>query len=496
MLAHQNSLAGTGGVLSMRPRTIVVATLAVMFQIGSVPARAQSGSYASGISSASAMQTQSPFAASVPSKSIPGVLQLSLKDAIDRGLKQNLGLLFSAENVNYARGERWKELSSLLPNATNSTFIGESQIHLAEEGFTFNIPGVSIPTSDGPFSFYDSRVFLSQTVFDWKEINRTRATTQSLKSAQYSYKDARDLVVLATGYTYLQAIAGEARVETADAQVRTAQAVYDQTADRLKAGTSPAIDALRAQVELKARQQQLISAKNSFEIQKLTLARVIGLGPGQEFELTDKSLYEPMAGMTLDEALKRAYVSRSDFQAALADLRAAEYSRRAAKAGYLPTLAFGADYGIAADYPDTKLVHGVFDVRGTLTIPLFEGGRVHGDVVEADAKLQQSREKVESLRAQIAADVRTALLNLESSSEQVAVAQSNIDLAEQTLTQARDRFSAGVTDTVEVVQAQEAVASAHENYIASLYAFNFAKISLARSLGLAEEGVKEYFRGK
>jgi outer membrane protein TolC len=480
----------------MQSREILIACLAILMPLGAAPARAQSGNYSSATPSASAMQSQSPFAGSVPSKLVPGILKISLKDAIDRGLKQNLGLLFSGENVNYARGERWKQLSALLPNATNSTFIGDSQIHLAEEGFTFNIPGVQIPTSDGPFSFYDSRVYLSQTVFDWKEINRTRAATQSLKSAQHSYKDARDLVILATGYTYLQAIAGEARAETADAQIKTAQALYDQAADRLKAGTSPAIDALRAQVELKSRQQQFIAAKNNFEIQKLTFGRVVGLAPGQEFELTDKSLYEPLSGMTLDEALKRAYSSRSDFQAALADMRAAEYSRKAAKAGYLPTLSFGADYGVAADYPDTKLVHGVFDVRGTLSIPLFEGGHVHGDVLEADARLQQNRDRLESLRAQIDTDVRTALLNLESSSEQVGVAQSNIDLAEQTLAQARDRFSSGVTDTVEVVQAQEAVASAHENYIASLYAYNFAKISLARALGVAEEGVKEYFKGK
>jgi outer membrane protein TolC len=139
--------------------------------------------------------------------------------------------------------------------------------------------------------------------------------------------------------------------------------------------------------------------------------------------------------------------------------------------------------------------HGVFDARGTLTIPIFQGGHVHGDVLEADARLEQNRDELESLRAQIDTDVRSALLNIESGEEQVAVARSNIDLAEQTLAQSRDRFRAGVTDTVEVVQAQEAVASAHENYISSLYQDNYAKISLARALGLAEEGVKEYFKG-
>jgi outer membrane protein TolC len=138
----------------------------------------------------------------------------------------------------------------------------------------------------------------------------------------------------------------------------------------------------------------------------------------------------------------------------------------------------------------------VFDVHGTLLIPIFQGGSVHGDVLQADARLEQSRERLDNLRGQIDADVRAALLNLESSAEQVKVAQSNIELAEETLSQSRDRFRAGVTDTVEVVQSQEAVASAHERYISSLYSYNFAKISLARALGLAEEGVKEYFKGQ
>ena len=203
----------------------------------------------------------------------------------------------------------------------------------------------------------------------------------------------------------------------------------------------------------------------------------------------------PFAGITVEEALKRAYESRSDYQAALADVRAAEYSRKAAVAGYYPAINFSADYGLAGTYPNVS-THGVFDVRGTLTVPIFQGGRVHGDIAEADARLKQSRDRAENLRAQIDQDVRTALFNVQSAEEEVAVSQSNIELADQSLAQSEDRFRAGVTDTVEVVQAQEAVASAHESYISSLYEDNYAKISLARALGLAEEGVKDYLKGK
>jgi outer membrane protein TolC len=444
------------------------------------------------------------FAGSVPAKLVPGILSLSLQDAIDRGLKQNLGLLLSNADIRSARGERWEQLSALLPHVTASPYIAESKVNIDELGFgglatglgkIFGLtPMASLPPSIGPFSYFDARANLTQTLFDWKSINAARAANQSLKSASYTFKDARDLVVLAVGYTYLQAIADEARIETAEAQVKTAQALYDQAADQVTAGTSPDIDGLRTKVELQTRQQQLIQAKNNFAIQKLTVARVIGLAPGQEFEFTDKSPYQPFEEITVDEALKRAYASRSDYQAAMTDVRAAEFSRKAALGGYIPSLSVDADYGLAGSHPSTATP--VADVRGTLSIPIFQGGAVHGDVLQADARLEQSRERLDNLRGQIDSDVRAALLNLQSSAQQVDVARSNIDLAEQTLTQSSDRFRAGVTDTVEVVQSQELVASAHEQYISSLYNYNYAKISLVRALGLAEQGVKEYLKGK
>jgi len=435
----------------------------------------------------------SSFAGSVPAKLVPGVIPLSLQEAIDRGLKQNLGLLLSNTDIRSARGQRWEQLSALLPHAELSPYVAASKINLGELGLT-SVGAIAIPPSVGPFSYFDSRATVTQTLFDWKSINATRAASQNLKSAEYSYKDARDLVVLAVGFVYLQAIADEARIETSEAQVKTARALFDQATDQVNSGTSPAIDALRARVELQIRQQQLIQARNDLAIQKLTVARVIGLAPGQEFELTDKSPYQPIESISVDEALKRAYDSRSDYKSAMADVRAAQFSRRAATAGYLPSLSFNADYGGAGTHPSTATQ--VYDVRGTLTIPIFQGGSVHGDVLQADARLEQSRDRLENLRAQIDSDVRTAVLNLQSSAELVNVARSNVDLSEETLVQSRDRFTAGVTDTVEVVQSQQAVAAAHEQYISSLYSYNYAKISLARALGMAEAGVKEYFKGK
>jgi outer membrane protein TolC len=196
----------------------------------------------------------------------------------------------------------------------------------------------------------------------------------------------------------------------------------------------------------------------------------------------------------MEDSLRRAYASRSDYRAAMSDVRAAELSRKAAAAGYWPSLSFDADWGRGGSHPSDATP--VYDARGTLSIPIFTGNSVHGDIQQAEARLEQSREQLDNLQAQIEADVRTALLNLQSLAEQVNVARSNIDLADQTLSQSRDRFTAGVTDTVEVVQSQETVASAHDQYISSLYSYNFAKISFIRALGIGEQGVKEYFPGK
>jgi outer membrane protein TolC len=435
----------------------------------------------------------SPYNGSVPAQPVPGVLQLSLQDAIDRGLKQNLGALLASSDIQSAEGQRWQQLSALLPHVSAAPYADVSQVNLKEFGFSFSFPGIVIPSVVGPFAYYDARANLTQNLFNWGAVESERAASQRLQSSEHTYKDARDLVVLAVGYNYLLAIADESSIQTAQAQVNTAQALYQQAEDQVQAGTSPAIDALRNHVELETREQQLIQAKNDFAIQKLTLARVIGLAPGQEFELTDKSPYQPFAGITVDEALERAYASRSDYRADLDGVHAAEYMLSAAKAERYPSVSFNADYGVAGTHPDEG--HGVMDVRGTVNIPIFTGGATHGDILQAQAQLTEARERLSDLRLQIDQDVRTALLNLQSSSDQVNVAKSNIDLANQTLAQSRDRFAAGVTNSVEVVQSEEQVAAANTQYISALYNFNYAKIALARAMGAAERGVKEYFKG-
>jgi outer membrane protein TolC len=443
--------------------------------------------------------SQSPFTGSEPvGKATPEVLQLSLQDAIDRGLRNNLGLLLSGDQTTMARGERWKELSNLLPNLSARVQEDAQTQSLAALGFQklfplFGLKG-SIPPVTPTFNYFDARASVSQSLFNFRDLEKERAASESLKSAQYTYKDARELVVLAVGNSYLMAIATAARIATTDAQVKNAQALYNKAVDQKNAGLSPAIDTLRSQVELQTRQQELIAARNDYAKQKLSLARVIGLPPGQEFLLTEKAPYEALTPLPVEVYLQRAYASRSDYQAAQAQVRAAELSHRAAAAGRYPTLDVSANYGDIGVTPAHS--NGTWQVNGGLNIPIFEGGKVHSDLLEADAQLKQARSQLNDLRGRIDYEVRASLLDLSSAAEQVEVARSSVELADQALTQSEDRFAAGVADNLEVVQAQESVASAHESYIQSLYAHNLAKIELARSIGDAEQGVKRYLKGE
>jgi len=443
-----------------------------------------------------------PFLGSQPEGQATGdVLQIDFKEAIDRGLRNNLGLLLAGDQAQTARGERWKELSELLPNLQARLQENVQNESLAALGFSKLLPLLSPPgtnTSNFPrvtpaFNYFDARVSLGQSVFNFKNLEKERAASETVKAAQFTYKDAREMVVLAVGNAYLESIAAAARVETTEAQVKSAQALYEKAADQQKAGLTPAIDALRSQVELQTRQQQLIVAHNDLAKLKLNLARIIGLPPGQEFVLTEKAPYQALAALPLDTYLQRAYAGRADYQAALAQVRAAELSRRAAFAGHYPTLDLDANLGDIGVAPGQS--NGTWQVNGGINIPIFAGNRVHSDVLEADAQLKQARSQLGDLRGRIDYEVRTALLDLNAAAEQVEVARSSVDLAEQALAQSQDRFTAGVADNLEVVQAQEAVASAHESYIQSLYAHNLSKVELAHAIGDAEEGVKRFLKG-
>jgi outer membrane protein TolC len=229
------------------------------------------------------------------------------------------------------------------------------------------------------------------------------------------------------------------------------------------------------------------------ETQKLRLARIIGLAIGQRFIVADEFPYSPLTGLTQETAMQRAYQSRPDLESAAAGVKAAEAAVKAARAERLPNLAVTADFGAAGLRPNASS-SGVYTVTGTMTIPLYEGGRIHGEIEQANAALRQRRAELEDLRGQVDQDVRQAFIDLNNAADQVGVAKSNRGLAQDTLAQARDRFAAGVADTVEVVQAEQAVVQADEDYISAEFEHDLAKVSLARAVGNAEQILPELLR--
>lgn len=428
---------------------------------------------------------------SVPTgQATPNAIALSLKESIQRGLRYNLGVLANTDIVNAAAAERRRTLSTLLPQF--SVAVTENSLQEDLVAFGLNLPG--FPTIVGPFSYQNARAYFQQTIYDRPSLRNLRSASESLKASQLSAQDARNLVVQAVSNGYLAVITDSARVTAIQAEVDLAQALYVRANDQHIAGTVAAIDVLRAEVQLKSEQQRLLAQRNQVEKDKLTLARAIGLPTGQRFTLTDALPFAPITVSEYD-VLREAYDHRPDYKAAQANVRAADYAVQSAKAEqYWPQAVVSADYGdIGKTFANS---HGTYTLLAGVRFPIFAGNRARADIANAEAVLTNRKNAVDDLRGRIDYEVRTALLDLQSSADQVTVARSNVDLATQTLAQARDRFTAGVADNIEVVQAQQALSAANDSFISSLNSHNAAKIALATAVGVAEEDVARYLNLK
>jgi outer membrane protein TolC len=441
------------------------------------------------------VQVQGPYAGSTRSTAtIPFSGKLSLREAVQRGIEYNLGTVGLTQAVRQARAQSRVARSSLLPNLNGNLSETIQQTNLKAFGLGFNspIPGFSIPTIVGPFNYFDLRATLSQTVVDLTAWNNYRSASEILSANELSARDARDLVVLAVGGAYLQVIAARARVEAARAQLETANALYRQASERRSAGLAAQIDVNRSQVQAQTQQQRLASLQNDLAKQKINLARLTGLQPNDQYDTSDDVPFSGPPPINLQEALKQALEQRSDLKAAEAQVRAARRSRAAARAERLPSLALSADYGVIGTNPAQS--HGTFSVVGTLSFPIWQGGRTEGDIAQADAALAQRQAELEDVKGRIESDVRSAYLDLEAAASQVELAQRNLEVTQQNLDLTRQRFEAGVSDNLEVVQSQESVASAELDYINSVFAHNIAKISLARAMGQAAENLPQFVK--
>lgn len=466
-------------------------------QSGSVTAEQNSSSGGGVATVNSSIEVSGNFAGSVPASEAPGgAVTLTLSEAVKRGLRANLGAVSAGNSARASRAQRIQELSALLPNITANLTETATQVNLAAYGFVFKLPpglNFSIPSVVGPFEYSQAQGALSQSIYDPVLRRNWQASKESERASVFSARDTRELVVLAVGGTYLQTLATSARVKSQRAQVENAQAIYNQAVVRKQAGTNSKIDVMRSLVELQTEQQRLSSLAADYRKQKISLARVIGLPLDRDVVLSDPLAFNAGAVPETSAAIQLAYTRRADLQASAAQVQAAERALAAAHAERLPSISLSGDYGALG--PNPTSAHGVFAVTGSVNVPVWQGGRVKGDVLQAEATLQQRQAELSDARAGVEQEVRNALIELETATGQVKLAATNRDYARETLSEARDRFTAGVATTVEVVQAQEQVAGAENDYISSLFSFDLAKLALARATGEAEIGIPDLLKG-
>jgi outer membrane protein TolC len=356
------------------------------------------------------------------------------------------------------------------------------------------LPGLTLPPVLGPFNVFDARLSASYALLDTSARADVRRETALLNAEQHTLKNARELVILAVANLYVETLADASRVENTRADVAMAETLMTLATDQRAAGVAAGIDVLRQHVQLEATRQRLIAVENELAKQKLRLARAVGLPPGQAFDLTDPLIFRASPPLDAETALAQAYAQREDVQSAEARVTAAEADRASAAGLGHPTLRLDGDFGAIGASPSTA--DHTYTLAANVRVPLFDGGNVKGKVTQADAERRRRQAELDDLKAGVSYDVEAALLDLHAAESAVAVATSGRDLAAEQLTQARDRFSAGVADTIAVVQAQDALSAASDRYIAALYAHALAKGGLARAIGADEKGFAAFLGGQ
>jgi outer membrane protein TolC len=439
------------------------------------------------------VQVQGAYAGSTPgAASMPFNGKLGLHEAIQRGLAYNLGQTGATQALRQAQGQSKVALSGLLPNLNGTINENVQTTDLRAEGFRFSFPGFAIPAVIGPFNYIDLRAHLSQSVLDLAAINNYRAANDVANANRYSAMDARELIVLAVGGAYLQTIAARARMASEEAQLQSANAVFDQSKQQFGQGLIAKVDADRNEVQALTHQQRLLSLKNDLAKQKINLARMIGLPPNDQYDLSDEVPFAPAAPLTIEDALAQAFQQRADLKAADSQMRAAERAHAAARAERYPSLGVTADYGGIGVNPSQ--LETTYTASASLKIPIWQGGRAEGDIQQSDAALAQRRAEYEDLKGQIESDVRSAYLDLQAAASQVEVAQRNVQVNKEALELTRQKVEMGVIDNVQYVQAQEEVTNAEFDFINGVFAFNVAKLSLARAMGRAADALPEIFK--
>jgi outer membrane protein TolC len=373
---------------------------------------------------------------------------------------------------------------------TAAASIEVQQINLAAYGLKF--PGLA--PIIGPFQVVDFRAYLTQNLVNVSALKNYIAAKHNFEGAKLTAEDARDLVVLTVGNAYLLCIADSARIDAVTAELATSKVSLDQAVAAHDAGTSPKLDVLRAQVDYQNEQQTLISTKNNFEKDKLALARTIGLPLDQAFHLSDPVPYAALDHVDPETAFEQALKSRKDLAAYAEQVKAAKAEKTSAWAYQLPVASFSGDYGDQGTTPGHS--HGTFSATGEVSVPVLQIAKTKGQEQVADAQYEQATAKLSDQVQQVNQDVRDSLLDIQAAAKLVEATHSNVELANEALSEAQQRFHAGISDNLPVSQAQSQTEQANDQYISALYQHNVAKLGLARALGVAQTNYKDYLGGK
>jgi outer membrane protein TolC len=444
---------------------------------------------------------ENPFYGSVTAHPVTDAsLQLSLDDAIQRGLENNLGLREAEDAERVLHGQKLQALQEFLPTITLTGDSGFYQHNLAAQGFgpgmikkfavlfpPGQLPKIPLITRD---TLTEGQLHFNQILFSGPVIAGWRAAGAGIRSAYFAKMSARGEVVQQVATAYLHTIAAASEVDDARAQEQMDQVQLNHVHEAHMAGTVANLDELRARVQYQAQQQATLAAQNAYEKDLILLKREIGLDPAQNIVLTDRAPYGELVGQTPEEVLAMAYKYRQDYQ----NVQNQRVELKAVHAAYrsqrLPTLKFSGNYGVQEIGGIGS--HGTFAAIGTLSVPLFREASLRGDIDASQAQLNAIDAQLADLRTHIEQQVRSALLDVNAAGKLVEVARSNVDLATRALADETDRVNAGVDDTLPLVAAQASLAAAQNNLVESVYRFNLAKLALARAAGILETQYRVY----
>jgi outer membrane protein TolC len=418
----------------------------------------------------------------------PAPYRLTLQDAIQKALQANLSVLSAGTRVEEAEGTRMRRLSAaLLPRVSAQTYANYQNHDLQAQGLSF--AGLPIPKMVGPLSNYDFRVYAQQNVIDLASYREFKASERALDAGKMDYRDARDLIVRAIAALYLNSQSAEARVDAAQSRVTDSRALYKLAKDKHDAGTATGVDVLRAQVQLDNDRQALLIARYQLKRSLLELARNLGMNPATPLELAEPLNYRALRQPEIEALAPAALLARADYLSLNSQRAGLVEQQRASRARFYPKLSVNGNFGEIGRSIGSVQSTGL--VQGQIDFTLFDRDR-NGEAKEIASRVKRIDDQIADLRRGIEEDIGDALLNLDSATEQVAVAKEGQELARRELQLAQDRFQSGTANNVEVVTAQDELARAEENYILAVSSHVDAKFALARALGDSETNIVKF----